>query len=170
MSLDVLTERGRQTLYDEMRMSASLESIYGYRYISTPKDQPAVSDALILDGNQIYAVAETKCRYDMECADDFFEGEYNSEWLLTFDKYMKNCDVARALCIPLVGIIVLPNSNEWLVKRLYEGATNTHLAHIRLDTTKTQATVNGGVAVRTNAFINMRGAKVNKLLGETHGH
>ena len=170
MHLDIFTERGQRSLRDETRMSTSLELIYGYRYISTPKDQPAVSDALILSGNQIYAVAETKCRYDMDCANDFFDGEYNSEWLLTFEKYMKNCDVARALCVPLVGIIVIPNSNEWLVKRLYDGASNTHLAHIRLDTTRTRATINGGNAIRTNAFIDMRGAKVNKLLGETHGH
>lgn len=163
MNLDVLSPRGQVSVADEERMAVSLERIYSFKYLTTPKDQPSVADGMLLSDSAIFAVVETKCRYDIPNAKDFYEGMYSGEWLVTFDKYMRNCELARMLCITLVGIIVLPKSNEWIIKRLFCGSTNTHLTTIRLETTKTKATINGGTALRTNAFIDMRGAKINKL-------
>jgi hypothetical protein len=163
MNLDVLTTRGQISVADEERMALSLERTYPFKYLITPNDQPSVADGMLLSNSTIFAVVETKCRYDIPNAQEFYNGMYAGEWLVTFDKYMRNCELARMLCISLVGIIVLPKSNQWIIKRLFDGSTNTHLTTIRLETTKTQATINGGTANRTNAFIDMRGAKINEL-------
>jgi len=52
--LDVLTEKGQQSIKDE-RLCAQLfeANCPGYKYVSTPKDKPADIDALIMHGADI---------------------------------------------------------------------------------------------------------------------
>lgn len=156
--MDIKTQRGKATLADERVASAWVEREFRVRYVETPKDQPATVDAIITDtkGQEIRAVVETKCRYDVDI--DGFRSRYRSEWLVTWDKVAKAMTIAQCLGVPLVGFLYLPTCRTLLVARIShpDGRLATS---IRLDTTETQATVNGGRAIRTNAFIDMAQAR-----------
>lgn len=139
----------------ERRAASLFESATGCRYISTPKDEPALVDAVLMKGDQLVAVVETKCR---DIDRKTFEGPFDNEWLITFEKVVRSRDIANALGVPLVGFLYLVKDDVLLVKRLSN--PDGSVVPFRVETTETQATVNGGTATRGNAFIRMNGAKV----------
>jgi len=61
--------------------------------------------------------------------------------------------------VPCVGFLYLVKPKVLLTQRLSDNEGRL-AAEVRLSTTSTQATINGGRALRTNAFINMAGAKI----------
>lgn len=158
--LDILTARGQRTLEDE-RAAVNIWSNFfpAYKYVQTPKDKPAVVDAFIIKDNEIRAAVETKCRYDMTL--ESFKTERGERWLITHDKL----ETARFLCaqlqIPLVGFLYFVRDKILLYKALTDERGN-YTIDVQVEQTKTQKTVNGGEIVRTNAFVDMSGAKVLK--------
>lgn len=129
------------------------------RYVETPKDQPATVDALILSDSGIKAVVETKCRYNV--AIDFFMTVFNGEWLVTLDKIIDASRTAKLLGVPLVGFLYLVKDKTLLVQRI-ANPDGRFTAEMKIRTTKTQTTINGGEIERTNAFIDMRHAQILK--------
>lgn len=154
--MDILTPRGQATLTDEQRARELFAQRFPkYQYIETAKDRPADVDAfLVLDGS-IRAIVETKCRYD--CDLDKFTLNYGSEWLVTFDKLERARSIAKALCVKVVGFLYIKHSDVLLVQELIDDH-GEYVPHIRVESTRTQATINGGTAVRMNAYIDMRKA------------
>lgn len=161
--MDILTERGQQSLQDERIAALWVETKWGVRYIETPKSSPATIDAVLTDerAGTIKAVVETKCRYDIDL--DGFRDRYRSEWLVTWEKINRGTMIAQALGVPLVGFLYLPADKTLLIARI-SNPEGTLALPVRLETTETQKTVNGGRAVRTNAFIDMRTAPAHKVL------
>ena len=158
MSLDVLSPKGQQSIRDEVHAVQLFNSKYSdYRYVETPKGMPADVDALLMHGNQLRQVIETKCRYD--CDITKFMGSYKGEWLVTWEKIEKAKNLAKQLCIGLTGFLYLVPSKTLLVQKITD-ETGRLLVPMRLETTETQATINGGRALRTNAFISMKNAVV----------
>lgn len=156
--LDILTERGQQTVRDEHRaVSIWLRHFPELHYIETAKDKPAVIDALLIKNNRIEAGVETKCRYDMTLRS--FRVERDSRWLITHEKLEK----ARVLCsqmgVPLYGFLYIVQDNVLMFKEIANDL-GEYVADIRVENTETQKTVNGGKIVRANAFIDMADAKV----------
>jgi hypothetical protein len=84
---------------------------------------------------------------------------FGNEWLVTFEKIQKGALIAKSLCVPFYGVLYLiPDQKTYLVK-----LTDEHgniVAPMRLEVTETQATCNGGTALRTNAYVSVEGAKV----------
>lgn len=128
-----------------------------YRYVETPKHLPADVDAFLMHGDDLRQVVETKCRYD--CDLEKFMGAYRGDWLVTWEKIEKAKNLARQLCMGLTGFLYLVPSKTLLVQRITDD-TGRLLVPMRLETTVTQATTNGGSAKRTNAYINMKNAMV----------
>jgi hypothetical protein len=115
--MDVLTPKGRITLEQERRAAALFEQAHpGCRYLPTPKDQPARVDAVIVRGDRIVAVAETKCR---EATAETFFGSFGGEWLVTFDKLLEGRAVAIALGVRFIGLLYLVPDDRLLVTRLF---------------------------------------------------
>lgn len=160
-NLDINTKKGQVSLSDERLVAKWVEQKFDVSYIETPKDSPATVDAIILKkDNTIQAVIETKCRYNLTL--EAFNSKFSCEWLVTWEKIRGAIKISSGLGVPCVGFLYLVEPKILLVKKLAfpDGKLSSE---IRLSTTETQATINGGLANRTNAFILMRDAKVYKL-------
>lgn len=148
--LDILTPKGCKSARDEEKASKHLID-YGIQYIATPKNKPAVIDAVLVNGSKIVGVAETKCRYNITFMD--FLCKYGNRWLLTESKVQECLKVARALCVPLIGLLYLVDDDCLMM-------INLSLAPRIISKTKTQATINGGQAIRNNAYVDMTRCRV----------
>lgn len=158
MSLDVLSPKGQQSVRDESAAAALFEARYpAYRYVETPKHMPAAVDAILLHDGVMRCVVETKCRYD--CDLDKFNGQYRSQWLVTFDKVIAAKAVAGSLSLAVVGFLYIVPSKTLLVQQLVD-AQGMFTASMQIKATSTQATTNGGKIVRANAYIDMSKALV----------
>jgi len=149
-SLDVMTFRGRQTLEDERKVALWVAK-RGFVYAQTPKEAPAKVDAVLIKEDKAIALLETKCRYGLDL--QWLQTKFSNEWLVTAEKIEAGLKIAEGLCLPFWGMLYLVNCDTLLVQSISG-------AQIRYEDTKTQATVNGGVAMRKNAFIKMDKAKV----------
>lgn len=154
--MDILTPAGQKTLADE-QIAAAIYHYHcpKYRYLQTPKNMPAVVDGLIIS-DQIHAVVETKCRYDMDISK--FHTAYRSEWLVTYEKITTAGKLGEQLGVPLVGFLYIVESNCLLIQQI-TNEFGEFVCGIRVQDTETQKTVNGGKIVRTNCFIDMKGAR-----------
>lgn len=127
----------------------------GISVIQTPKHLPADVDGVIVKGGEAIAVYEAKCR-DMTRQQ---LAKFGNEWLLTFDKLQKGADIARSLCVPLIGYLYLVPDHVVLSVRLADRC-GQFLPRMRLERTETQECCNGGQIVRTNAYIDVSVARV----------
>ena len=159
-SLDINTVAGQKTLIEEKQVKNFVEKQYDISYIETPKNEASRIDAMIVKNGVIISVAETKCR--QMTIEQLKSDPYNFEWLVTWDKVETGIKMAADLCVSFVGFLFLVPSRVLLVQKISnkDGLINCRL---RLEATKTQATVNGGKAVRTNSYINMLGSKEWKI-------
>jgi hypothetical protein len=156
--MDILTPRGLQTLEDEHKAARIWTGHYpAYQYVMTPKEEPAVVDAVLVKDKIVVAVVETKCRYDMTIQD--LMSHRNGEWLVTHEKLLKARQVGLGLGVPLVGFLYMVQDKVLLVQKLTDTDGN-FVVEMRLEETTTQQTVNGGIVTRRNAFIKMHNASV----------
>jgi hypothetical protein len=91
-----------------------------------------------------------------------FKTSFQSEWLVTWSKVHNAIQIADSLGVPCFGFLYLVDEKTLLTQKLSEPNGKLNVK-IRLETTETQATINGGKAIRTNAFINMSSAQVHNL-------
>lgn len=150
MNLDIETERGQKTLADEQIIAEWLK-LKKTDYLQTPKNLPADVDAIIAQNGELKAVVETKCRYNLTL--EKLQTAFNNEWLLTEEKISKGTKVAHALRVKLYGFLYLVNDDTLLI-------INLNTAPRRCERTYTQATVNGGIAKRLNAYVNLASANI----------
>lgn len=156
--LDILTKKGQVTLEQERRAIEIWHSHFpNLIYMNTPKNMPAVVDAVLFDGSECCAVVETKCR-TMSWAT--FTTSYDTKWLVTFEKILKAQEAAEALQVPLLGFLYLVEDDLLLCARIWTPKKGWGVPFC-VEKTKTQTTVNGGSIWRDNAYIDM--AKANRL-------
>lgn len=155
-ALDINTERGRETLWDEVEAIQIIKSHWpACLYVHTDKEGPAAVDAIIIRHERIFAVAETKCR-DMTLTG--LRERFSNEWLVTNDKIKRAAVAADLLDVELWGFLYLVPVKTLLRIKMY--SKGRWLVPIRTAHTETQKTVNGGKIVRENAFIQMATADV----------
>lgn len=155
--MDVLTPRGQESRAQEDRAIAIWQSRFPHiAYIHTPKDSPAVVDAILVRDGQIVGVVETKCRPQLTVLQ--FSMDYQSRWLVTKKKIDDGVQTAKSLCVPYVGFLFLPDADLLLYQTIWRPGEG-YVCDITIADTRTQATINGGSIVRTNAFIDMSKAK-----------
>jgi len=153
--MDILTAKGQETRQQEERaIKIWLKNYPAYSYIQTPKDKPAIVDAILSVDGVMKAVVETKCRNSSITE---FHTSFKDEWLVTYEKLVKAADIASALSVPLVGFLYLKQDDILLYQKLWEPKAGW-VCDMSIRQTWTQATVNGGKALRSNAYINMSNA------------
>lgn len=153
MSLDALSEKGKQAIA-ESRIGLSL---IGREYVETRQDREGDIDGFFLgEGTAVVAAFEVKAR---NMTLEQLRTTFSNEWILTFEKINKGAAISRSLCIPFFGVVYLIPDRTTLLVKLTDDHGNI-VAPVRLGVTETRATCNGGVANRTNAYINMSRAKV----------
>lgn len=156
-NLDILSERGAESARQEEIAAKIYEHKYPFvSYVSTPKDKPCVVDAILSTEKKVIAVVECKCRQSTK---EEFETRFRNEWLVTKRKIDDAIDFAEKLYVPMVGFLYLIPSKVLLVKKIFDPDVG-FTCNIRHEKTRTQATINGGIALRENSFIDMTGAKV----------
>lgn len=153
--MDILTAKGKVTVEQEAEAGFMFECATGYRYVNTPKKKPAVVDALLTQDGELGGIAETKCR--MMTVDEF-DG-FGWKWLVTYSKLAKAQQISEMLCVPLIGMLYLVPDKTLLYRRI-TNADGSWACDFHTEDTTTQATVNGGKAVRKNMFIDMSDATI----------
>ena len=161
--MDIDSPLGQKSLSDERRMAKWIEKKFKLQYIETPKNSPATIDAILVKEGELKAIAETKCRYKLTL--EKFNTTFECKWLVTWAKVQNAITIASSLGVPCVGFLYLVDEDILLSQEISE-PNGRLVVDISLSTTKTQATINGGWAIRTNAYIDMRQARVMCLNGQ----
>lgn len=155
--LDINSPRGQKTLGDEARCVSIIEAAYpGWSVAFTPKETSAAVDGVILQNGITRAIIEQKSRYDVSL--DEFINRYRNQWLVTFDKIVKARGIAEAFCVPLVGLLYIVRDDKVLAQTLWRPQDGWTVS-FTVKKTETQRSVNGGIALRDNAYIDMSKAK-----------
>jgi hypothetical protein len=153
--MDILTPKGQETLAHEAEAIALFERDYHFhRFLHTAKHKPLAFDGMVLEGDDLQAIVEIKCR---NMTEKQFRNTHQAEWLVTHDKILRCAAAAKIIGVPLSGWLYLVPDKVLLMRRLADAEGN--IVDMRLDRTTTQATVNGGSATRVNAYIDMSKAK-----------
>lgn len=163
MRLDINTERGQETARQELEAAALFEKSFpGVAYIHTPKRKPADYDSVLVKSGAIIAVVAMRCcaKYDLAT---FRSNRFGNKLLISFHKLLKGVDAARINCVPFTVMVYFPTDRVLLCQRVWEPEAGFKVG-FRVEKTKTQATVNGGEAIRDNAYIDMDSAA--ELRGE----
>jgi len=156
--MDILTPRGQESRKWEDRAVEIWSSHYpDIIYASTDKDTPCVVDAVLVKNNNVIGVVEQKSRPSISFVD--FIVTYEKRWLVTQQKLDNASLVAQSLHTSLVGFLYFPTADVLLVKTLWKNGKGWATDIVTMKT-RTQATINGGSAVRDNAYIDMTGALV----------
>lgn len=107
--------------------------------------EPSPVDVLISRRGRLFAVAEVKSR-DMSIAELIGWRTY----LVTFEKLLAGREIAMTLRVPFLLIVGLTNG---IVYWQISDADGEWCVPLTITKTTTQATSNGGVAERVNAYI-----------------
>ena len=157
--MDILTPKGQETREQEREAIALfLESFPDFSFIETPKNMPADIDGFIvgIPSGTIISGVETKCR-NMTASD--LANRFHNQWLITADKLDRGVDVCKRLGIDFRGFLYLVPDKMLLIVPIYS-AKDGWLVEPDYEYSKTQATVNGGEAMRLNAYVDVSKAKV----------
>lgn len=154
--MDILTPKGRETIKQEREaISLFLDAFYDYGFSETPKDRPADIDGIITHNGTLISGVEVKCR--MMTYEELM-GPFRGRWLVTQDKIDRGISLCRGLGIDFRGFLYLVPDKMLVIVPIWSYDRGL-LADIELAQTETQATVNGGVALRLNAYIDITKAK-----------
>lgn len=154
--MDILTPKGQQSQRHAERAIYIYERSFPDRDVRmTDPESPADIDVLIFKG-RLFGIAEIKCR-DMTLRQ--LEGQFENRWLITNDKLTRARAVADALQAHLFGFLYLIPDDLLLVQPIYAASNGKLLTDVTVKRTLTAETVNGGGAVRDNAFIDVTFAR-----------
>ena len=148
--MDINTPRGQESLAQERRLIKSFAAVMNCDVIETDKNHPAKVDGFLVKDYVIVGVFESKCRKTNVSQ----MNRWGAEWLLTHQKLLDGVEVSKLLCVPFYGVIYLLDEPIGVFIKLTDEAGNL-TANVRVEETRTQATINGGTAVRKNAFIDL---------------
>lgn len=126
---------------------------HGLVYCSGGKDSPAAIDGMLVKAGttRIMRVVETKCR-EMTMQDLF--GRFGGTWLITHQKIKDLAVAAKIFGVPGTGLLYLVPDKLVLAVKICD-SEGRFVHDFQVKRTATQATVNGGVACRDNAFVPM---------------
>lgn len=125
-------------------------------FIETPKNLPACMDGFIVNRGTILHGVEVKCR-NMTALE--LRKSFGNRWLVTADKIDRCVSVCSELGVGLRGFLYLVPEKILMIVPIWDYRTG-YVSDIEYEATETQKTVNGGLAVRQNAFIDVSKAKV----------
>jgi hypothetical protein len=175
MNLDINTPRGQRSLLDEQVMLTAIERKYKSLVIQTPKEREAKCDGIITKDNIMRSVFESKCRYNLQydletnkMSVDVRSGSMDcTSWLITHDKIVQGQYMSEMLCVPFVGLLYIVSSGVVLSWKITD-ATGRLIINTNEQVTKTQYSINGGTAVRNNAYLNLSDSVVMITPEELH--
>jgi len=162
VSLDIDTERGRETLEYERRAARALERATGHRYVAGSKAGSAWPlDAVVADpvSGDLVAVVEQKTRSETV---ERMKSVHGGTLILSADKVRSGIVGADLLGCAFWVLVYLrdePDAHRVVLIDVYNQQRGL-LPGIRWERTKTRATVNGGEAHRLNCYIPLLGGRL----------
>ena len=153
--LDINTAKGRVAAQQQVEALKIISHHCGTYFVTTSDTDAACVDAFAIgEDGSIEAVAEIKSRgmtrHQLE--------QYGDEWLVSFDKIKNGMELAKMLRVPFIGVLYLvPDGLVMTV--VIANKRGDIVVPMRINRTETQKSINGGLTVRTNSYINMRSAK-----------
>ena len=160
----MLSPAGQKSLLHENEAVRIFESRYpNCKFLTTNKSDSSLLDGFISINGQVVAAVETKTRNVMldRLRAPAAAGGFDNEWMVTYEKIANARELCVALRIRLTGWLYLPAEKSLLVQRICDERGN-FLTKVRVQTTTSTATINGGSRVGSNAFINIEKATVLK--------
>jgi hypothetical protein len=155
-TLAILSPRGVQSVSDEQTMLDIVCKAWKVECTQTQKASTtsfANVDGVLYRGKEAVAVYEAKCRYT-------WSADYKT-LLITNDKIEKGKNASAIMAVPFIVLLYIVND-----KRVYWWKVTDNRGIVQFDydkrVTQTQATCNGGVANRENAFLPLSLAKLIK--------
>lgn len=153
--MDILTPKGQRTLEQEREAVRLFTRTYsGYGFVETPKSRPADIDGFVVFNGAIVSGVEVRCR-NLTLAD--LKHKFDNRWLITSDKVDRGISLCRSLGVDFRGFLYLVPDRTLLIVPVWSYEKGM-IADIDLEHTVTQATVNGGTALRLNAYVDVTGA------------
>lgn len=160
MPLDCETEKGREWMNGQFKTMAELEKL-GYVVLQTAALNSEF-DAFIardIDGvKTIVGVAEIKTRDNAGPVKLTVEYLKRDGYLITHEKVMHGQKVSKFLSVPFYVIVRLVNDHVILFWKMTDDKGEPQFDYPVRPTT-TQATCNGGTAVRNNAYLPIQYSK-----------
>ena len=160
--MDILTPKGQVTLEQERTATRLFtENFRGFDFVETPKNTPADIDGFVVQrhvNNQsgtLICGVEVKCR---NMTSEKLKNEYSNRWLVTADKIDRGVSICKGLGIDFRGFLYLVPDNMLLIVPIWS-YENGYVSDIEYEQSQTQANVNGGLAVRLNAYIDVSKAR-----------
>lgn len=160
--LNVLTPKG-QKAEAEAREAILKLCTAETRFAWFPENNYYPIDGFRIEGSAITGIFEGKVR-QAGYRDGAIEynGRLYDDYLITAQKLDQGIEMAKQMRTDFLLYVLLSHTAHILCFTIYKASTNQALPFKRR-TTKTQAGVNGGEAVRENAFLEIRGAEVIKI-------
>lgn len=154
MSLDVLTPKGQESAAQEVEQLEILSKAdASVAFIHTPKDEPSDVDGFISRNGTVTGMFMSSCRK----ATREQMRKWGDEFILTNDKVVKATQLAKQLCLPVYAFLYLVPDKVVLVQTLVNKRGEV-MPKLRVERTRTQATINGGSVERSNAYISLDGS------------
>lgn len=145
--LDCNTERGRQWISQQNRVGLAFAAAFKAQVIFTDDTRDADVDALFFRENSLGAIAEIKAR-----SMSLLQLQNFKSYLITYDKIEKGRMAAVTLRVPYLVIVGLIDRIAYWRMSDSEGKWQTRFD---VKQTETQATCNGGIVSRANAFLSL---------------
>jgi hypothetical protein len=150
MTLDINSEKGRETVRQESKMLKYIEDCWGVTIIGTKKesdDADAVCDGFLVKNKEIVGLFESKCRkLSLEKLNEY------GTWLITHEKIKKCKLLSEYLRVPFLGFLYLLDDDKIMHWQITDKKGN-YLFEFKHEVTPTRKTINGGTAMRDNAFL-----------------
>lgn len=152
--MDIDTPLGQLSLAREQSIMARLCDKMSWFNVPTPRNLPAPLDGVMADSSGMIFVYEVKCR---DTTVDQLQrwGSY----LISHSKIVAGKQASALFNVPFV-ILVYTIRDDKLVSLRITNECGETIAPMEVCETETQATVNGGVAHRENAYVCMSSAKI----------
>lgn len=156
--MDIFSPRGIQAREDEVKMLNSLRLMYksqGKNVVlaESHKDKPAKIDGVIVEDGVITGIYESKCRYINRAK----LRDYGNTLLIGNDKIEAGAKMSAYLSAPFYLLTYLVNEPICLMIQITDDKGNK-LFDFEVNETQTKANINGGTAIRDNAFIDIKNA------------
>ena len=154
--MDINTKRGQSSLNYERDAIEKFSLIHPeYRFIETPKDRPAAVDGVFMKGGVLHSALEVKVR---DVTRERMRITFRDNWLVTMEKVEKGRTLSALLGIPFVGMLYLLPEKRLLTLMITDDKGEWAFDFETRETT-TQKCINGGEAVRLNAFLPLATAR-----------
>ena len=154
--MNATTPKGREALaWAEDGLRAIETKFPNVRFERFADESPADVDGVVVERGIVTGIYEVKARLMSIKQFDV----YKREWLVSYSKIQRGVTLSKMLHVKMVGVLVLVSDKTVLVQTLVDSEGEI-IVPMRIERTATQKCINGGAAVRANAFIDMNKATV----------